>query len=92
VKDVSGQVRLRAKGLCEYCHSPEAAFRKPFHIEHVIARQHGGATEMGNLALACWTCNLKKGPNLSGSTRKPGRSLRYSIREVIDGPIILRSA
>ena len=45
---------------------PEAAFRKPFHIEHVIARQHGGATELDNLALACWACNLKKGPNLTG--------------------------
>jgi hypothetical protein len=32
----------------------------------VIARQHGGLTELDNLALACWACNLKKGPNLTG--------------------------
>jgi hypothetical protein len=32
----------------------------------VIARQHGGATELDNLALACWVCNLKKRPNLTG--------------------------
>lgn len=63
---LAGEVRRRAAGLCEYCHIPEAAFRQPFHIEHVIARQHGGATELDNLALACWTCNLKKGPNLTG--------------------------
>jgi len=42
------------------------AFKRPFHIEHVIARQHGGLTEIDNLALACWVCNLKKGPNLTG--------------------------
>jgi hypothetical protein len=66
VSDIGDEVRRRAAGLCEYCRIPEAAFRRPFHIEHVIARQHGGATELDNLALACWTCNLKKGPNLSG--------------------------
>lgn len=66
MNDLAIEVRRRAAGLCEYCHIPEAAFRRAFHIEHVIARQHGGATEIENLALACWTCNLKKGPNLSG--------------------------
>jgi len=67
VKDLSGEVRRRAAGLCEYCRIPEAAFRRPFHIEHVIARPHGGASDIANLALACWTCNLKKGPNLTGN-------------------------
>jgi len=45
---------------------PQAAFKRRFHVEHIIARQHGGATSSDNLALACWHCNLKKGPNLSG--------------------------
>lgn len=27
---------------------------------------NGGLTELDNLALACWNCNLKKGPNLTG--------------------------
>jgi hypothetical protein len=36
-----------------------------FHIEHVIARQHGGSDEVENLALACYHCNARKGPNLS---------------------------
>src|SRR5580692_12396034 len=44
----------------------KGAFRRGFHIEHIIARQHGGSTGLDNLAFACWTCNLKKGPNLSG--------------------------
>ncbi len=66
MSDLASEVRRRAAGLCEYCRIPEAAFRRPFHIEHVIARQHGGLTELDNLALACWACNLKKGPNLTG--------------------------
>lgn len=70
---LSDEVRRRANGLCEYCHIPEAAFRRAFHVEHVIARQHGGATELGNLALACWMCNLKKGPNLTGIDPQTGR-------------------
>ncbi len=45
---------------------PQALFRRQFHIEHIVARQHGGITDLANLALACWQCNLKKGPNLTG--------------------------
>ena len=36
------------------------------HIEHVVARQHGGTDDHSNLALACHRCNLRKGPNLTG--------------------------
>lgn len=60
-------VRTRAGGRCEYCglrQDEDPFFR--FHIEHVIARQHGGPTTADNLALACHHCNLHKGPNLSG--------------------------
>jgi hypothetical protein len=37
-----------------------------FHVDHIVARQHGGATDLGNLALACLHCNRHKGPNLTG--------------------------
>ena len=59
-------VRERAGGRCEYCRMAEAwePFF-PYHIEHVIARQHGGRDERGNLAFACNRCNLLKGPNLT---------------------------
>jgi ribosomal protein S14 len=59
-------VRQRARNRCEYCGLPQGAFRRGFHIEHIVARQHGGSTSLDNLAFACWTCNLKKGPSLSG--------------------------
>jgi hypothetical protein len=37
-----------------------------FHVEHIVARQHGGSEDAENLALACHRCNLHKGPNLTG--------------------------
>jgi hypothetical protein len=38
----------------------------PFPIDHIIARQHGGATVLGNLALSCLHDNSHKGPNIAG--------------------------
>jgi hypothetical protein len=37
----------------------------PFHVEHVIARQHGGGEEVENLCWSCSRCNLQKGPNIA---------------------------
>ena len=66
-------VRERAHGSCEYCHMLEICDRPGFEIEHIIARQHGGSTTAGNLAWACFTCNKKKGPNLSGIDSVTGK-------------------
>lgn len=60
------QVRNRAANLCEYCGLAQSSFPLvTFHVEHVIARQHGGSDNIENLCLACHWCNLFKGPNLS---------------------------
>src|SRR5258708_4326390 len=66
-------VRERAQGLCEYCQMPEMYDRPAFQIEHIIARQHGGQTTAENLAWACFTCNKRKGPNLSGIDSASGK-------------------
>ena len=60
-------VRRRAGRRCEYCrrherHSPLV----PHQVEHILPRKHGGSDEAANLALACVSCNLHKGPNLAG--------------------------
>jgi hypothetical protein len=60
-------VRQRAHDCCEYCRLPQSAQPfVPFHIEHIIARQHGGTNDPENLCLACERCNAAKGPNLAG--------------------------
>ncbi|MGV3661878.1 MAG: HNH endonuclease [Prosthecobacter sp.] len=56
----------RAGGLCEYCRIHEDEVLMPHEVDHVIAEQHGGLTEEGNLSLACFQCNKVKGPNLAG--------------------------
>ncbi|MCE9554786.1 MAG: HNH endonuclease [Planctomycetes bacterium] len=56
----------RADACCEYCQLPQRYDPLPFQIDHVIARQHGGATAAENLALTCYACNHHKGPNIAG--------------------------
>jgi 5-methylcytosine-specific restriction endonuclease McrA len=51
----------RAAHLCEYCHAPELVFNFPFEVEHIVPRSLGGADAEFNLALACRSCNLRKG-------------------------------
>lgn len=57
----------RAADRYEYCriHQDRDPFYR-FHVEHIIPKQHGGADDETNLALACHHCNLHKGPNLTG--------------------------
>jgi hypothetical protein len=59
-------VRERAGERCEYCRLHQSKSEILHHIEHIVARKHGGNDDVGNLALACHRCNLRKGPNLSG--------------------------
>lgn len=63
---LEAEVVRRAAGRCEYCHFPAKASELSFHCDHIIAEKHGGATTLDNLAWACFSCNLCKGPNLSG--------------------------
>ena len=60
-------VRERAGRRCEDCRLPDVLPQTlRFHLEHVVARQHGGVTDWENLAWACQRCNERKGPNLTG--------------------------
>jgi hypothetical protein len=60
-------VRERAGHRSEYCGIRQVDMPfVTFHVDHIIPRQHGGTDDPANLALACYHCNLHKGPNLSG--------------------------
>lgn len=58
------QVAERAGNRCEYCLLPQAAAFHQHEPDHIVPRQHGGETRLGNLALACLRCNRYKGPNV----------------------------
>jgi hypothetical protein len=70
------QVWQRAENRCEYCHLPASFFPLTFHVDHITPRQHGGLTELENLALACLHCNRHKGPNLAGLDPADGTLIR----------------
>jgi len=59
-------VANRAAHRCEYSHAPELIFNFPFEVEHIIPLFRGGANAEFNLALACRSCNLRKGTRISG--------------------------
>jgi hypothetical protein len=82
------QVWLRAQSRCEYCHLFSSDHPLPFHVDHIIARQHGGQTVLDNLALSCLHCNRHKGPNIAGIDSATGNSFDCSILGWIAGPII----
>ena len=65
-------IRQRAGNRCEYCLLPEESDEWPFHIEHIVAKQHGGSDNVDNLCLACSRCNLHKGRNIAGRDSDTG--------------------
>ena len=67
-------IRRRAKRRCEYCRLPDSAMNSSdFHVEHIVARKHGGKSSMENLAWSCIYCNLYKGPNLASFDPDTGK-------------------
>jgi hypothetical protein len=59
------EVVERAGNRCEYCLLPAEVAFYPHEVDHVIAEKHGGATDVSNLAFACWRCNRHKGTDLT---------------------------
>ena len=60
------EVAERAKHRCEYCQAPEVVFNFPFEVEHIVPISRQGTNNVENLALACRSCNLRKGNRISG--------------------------
>ncbi len=79
-QDLIRKVWRRAQNRCEYCRLPAAVYPLPFHVDHIIARQHGGETALDNLALACLHCNRHKGPNIAGRDAETGEIARLDFK------------
>jgi hypothetical protein len=58
-------VYTRAGGKCEYCLRHDSDSALPHQPDHITSRRHGGETTAENLALACFVCNLLKGPEVA---------------------------
>jgi hypothetical protein len=69
-------LRALAEHRCEYCHVPDDDLFLPHVVDHIIAKQHGGESDIENLALCCGRCNRHKGPNISGVDPASGQLVR----------------
>lgn len=67
------EVIERAQNRCEYCLLPADIAFFPHEVDHVIAEKHGGATNLDNLAFACWRCNRHKGSDLTSFDPQTGQ-------------------
>ena len=67
----------RANHQCEYCHAPELVFNFPFEVEHIIPLSKEGTNSEENLALACRSCNLRKGNRISGTDSESNTQVRF---------------
>jgi hypothetical protein len=66
------QVRDRARGLCEYCHTAEQWQYVPFTVDHIVPLAQGGTTILENLALACFHCNRRKSIQITAQDPQSG--------------------
>ncbi|MFH7245502.1 MAG: HNH endonuclease [Spirulina sp.] len=70
-------VAQRANHRCEYCKAPEVVFNFPFEVEHIIPLSRQGSDDDSNLALACRSCNLRKGNRISGFSSHSNLETRF---------------
>ena len=67
------QVWARADYRCEYCRLHQDHSELVHHVEHIVARKHGGTDDLENLCIACERCNLFKGSDLAGIDPETGQ-------------------
>jgi hypothetical protein len=71
-QELRQRVAERANGRCEYCLQPQFASLHKHEPDHIVPHQHGGETEIENLALARLRCNRFKGPNVGSFDPQTG--------------------
>lgn len=70
-------IAQRANHRCEYCKAPEVVFNFPFEVEHIVPLSRQGSDDDANLALACRSCNLRKGNRISGLSSRSNVEARF---------------
>jgi hypothetical protein len=70
------QIAERSEYRCSYCQSQQRLMGVSLTIDHVIPQALGGLTELDNLCLACWDCNLIKGDRTSSISPETGAPVR----------------
>lgn len=71
-KATRAAIAERAAHCCEYCGLPDDISLIAHQPDHIIATRHGGLTELGNLAYACYACNHHKGSDIASVDPQTG--------------------
>lgn len=74
-KALREQVKHRANFRCEYCQTSEWLSGIEGEIDHIIPRSEGGASQSGNLCLACTSCNGYKQAKTSAIDPESGQAV-----------------
>jgi hypothetical protein len=74
--ETTAQVIERAASRCEYCMMHQSLQGATFHVEHIHPKARGGASELGNLALACPGCNFGKSDRVALLHNESGKFVR----------------
>lgn len=68
-------VVIRDQGVCGYCRLSQIGQGAVFHIDHIVPKSRGGATELRNLVLQCPHCSLHKSNRTDGLDSTTGRNV-----------------
>jgi 5-methylcytosine-specific restriction endonuclease McrA len=73
------------RGRCIHCNSAlmvalDGRVLGPVTVEHIVPRNHGGADDLPNLALACARCNSEKGLRHDHKRRNDPRRVELEAR------------
>jgi hypothetical protein len=70
------QVAQRSRFRCSYCLTQEKIIGTLFTIDHIIPESLNGSSDLENLTLACWECNLIKNDRIAGIDPHTGLQVR----------------
>ncbi len=70
------QVAERSQHRCSYCQSQQRVMGVSLTIDHIVPQSLGGTSDLDNLCLACWDCNLIKGDRTMAIDAQTGQSMR----------------
>ena len=78
------QVAERDNFSCAYCQSQEVVIGSQLTVDHIVPEVLGGGSELSNLCLACWACNLSKGQRIAAVDPETGDlvALFHPVKQV----------
>ncbi len=76
-------IAKRDRNRCAYCLTTEENCGLRMHVDHIIPETAGGPTAADNLCLACFSCNVHKGAQQTGTDPLTGEtvSLFHPLRQ-----------